>query len=118
MLDIQIVYRDLKSQIALMRVVNKINRIINSRQSRKLNLAQQIEIDCYSKIRFLRRRLMSLLQIFYSQKRSIVSIKRTLLYNYYRQVYQVYCNLKRQYKKVLLIEIKKKYKKKQSIIDI
>lgn len=118
MSDIQIIYRDLNLQIALMRAANRMSRTIDSRRLRKLSFAQQIEIDRYSKIRFLRRRLKSLLQILQDQKRSIVSIKGTLLYDYYRQVYQVYRNLKRRHKKALLIEIKEKYKKKQPIIDI
>ena len=40
------------------------------------------------------------------------------MYDHYRQVYQVHRNFKRRHEKTLLIEIKKRYKKKQSIIDI
>jgi hypothetical protein len=64
MSDTQIVYRDLKSQIVLMRVVSKMSRTIDFRRSRKLNFAQQTEIDRYSNVRLLRRRLKSLLQNF------------------------------------------------------
>jgi len=53
MLNTQIVYRDLKSQIALMRVASEMSRIIDSRQSRKLNLAQQAKIDHYLIVRLL-----------------------------------------------------------------
>ena len=87
MSNTQIVYRDLKSQTILMRIVNEMNRIIDFRRSRKLNFAQQIEIDRYSNVKFLRRRLKSLLQIFQDQKRFIVNVKETLLYDYYRQIY-------------------------------
>ena len=47
-----------------MRVVNDINCTIDFRRLKKLNVAQQIKVDYYSKINFFRRRLKSLLQIF------------------------------------------------------
>ena len=118
MFDTQIVYRNLKLQIVLMRIVNEINRTIDFRRSRKLNFAQQIEIDYYSNVKLLRRKLKSMLQTFQNQKRFIVNIKIILLYDHYRQIYQIHRNLKRRYEKILLTKIKKKYKKKQSMIDI
>ena len=78
-----------------MRVVNDMNRTINSRRSRKLNIAQQIKIDRHLKMSFLCRRLKSLLQIFQNRKCFIVSTKETSLYDYYRQVYKAHRNLKR-----------------------
>ncbi len=118
MLDTQIVYRDLKSQIALMRAASEMSRTIDSRRSRKLNLAQQAKVDRHSKVRLLRRRLKFLLQTFQDQKRSIVVAKGTPLYDQYRQIYQAHRNLRRRHEKTLLIEIKKRYKKKQLMIDI
>lgn len=118
MFNTQIAYRNLKSQTILMRIANEINRIIDFRRSKKLNFAQQIEIDRYSNVKFLRRKVKSLLQIFQDQKRFIVNVKKTFLYDYYRQVYQAHRNLKRRHEKTFLMKVKKKYKKKQSIIDI
>ena len=118
MFDTQIVYRDLKSQTILMQIVNEMNRTIDFRRSRKLNLAQQIEIDRYSNVKLLRRRLKSLLQNFQNQKRFIVNVKKILIYDHYRQIYQVHRNLRRRHEKIFLTKIKKRYKKKQSMIDI
>ena len=118
MFNTQVVYRNLKSQTVLMRVVNEMSRIIDFRRSKKLNLAQQTEIDRYSNVKLLRRKLRSLLQTFKNQKRFIVSLKKTFLYDYYRQAYQAHRNLKRRYEKILLTKIKERYKKNQSIIDI
>ena len=83
----QIVYRDLKLQTTLMRIVNKINRTIDSRQLKKFNFAQQIKINRYSNVKILRRKFKSLLQIFQNQKRFIVNVKKIFLYDYYRQIY-------------------------------
>ena len=44
--------------------------------------------------------------------------KETPLYNHYRQTYQAHRNLRRRHKKTLLAEVKKRYKKEQSVIDI
>jgi len=49
---------------------------------------------------------------------SIASTKGTSLYDHYRQAYQAHRNLKRRHEKALLIEVKKRYKKEQSMIDI
>ena len=49
---------------------------------------------------------------FYRQR------QKKFLYDHYRQVYQAHRNLKRRHEKILLTKIKKKYKKKQSMIDI
>ena len=84
MFDTQTVYRDLKSQIALMRVVSEMSRTIDSRRSRKLSFAQQVKIDRYSNVKLLRRRLKSLLQTFQDQKRFITSVKEISLYHHYR----------------------------------
>jgi hypothetical protein len=94
------------------------SRTIDSRRSRQLNLAQKKEIDRHFEVRLLRRRLKSLQQTFHNQKRSIASTKKTSLYDHYRQAYQAHRNLKRRHQKTLLIKIKKRYKKKQSMIDI
>ena len=118
MLNTQVVYRDLKSQTTLMRAVSEINRTIDPRQSKKFNFAQQTKINRYPNVKLLRQKLKLLLQTFRNQKRFIVSAKETFLYNHYRQAYQAYCNLKRQYKKVFLTKIKQRYKKEQSMIDI
>ena len=118
MLDTQAAYRDLKSQIALMRVASGMSRTIDSRRSRKLNLAQQVEVTRYSNVRLSRRRLRSLLQTFRDQKRSIVSTKGILIYDHYRQTYQAHRNLKRRHEKALLTKVKERYKKEQLVIDI
>ena len=47
-----------------MRIVNKMNRIIDFRRSKKLNFAQQTKIDHHAKMKLLRRKLKSLLQTF------------------------------------------------------
>ena len=87
MSNTQIVYRDLKLQTILMRIVNEINRTIDSRQLKKFNFAQQIKINRYSNVKILRRKFKSLLQIFQNQKRFIVNVKKIFLYDYYRQIY-------------------------------
>ncbi|KAL8818268.1 MAG: hypothetical protein Q9223_003059, partial [Gallowayella weberi] len=116
--DTQAVYRGLKPQTALMRVASGMSRTIDPRRPRKLNLAQQAEVDRHPEVRLLARRLKSLLQTFRDQKRSIASTKGTLLYDHYRQVYQAHRNLKRRCEKALLTEVKERYKKEQPVIDI
>ena len=78
MFDTQIVYRDLKSQIVLMRIVNEMNRTIDIRRLKKFNFAQQTEIIRYSNVKFLRRKLKSLLQTFRNQKLFIVNTKKKI----------------------------------------
>ncbi|KAL9581459.1 MAG: hypothetical protein Q9203_005884, partial [Teloschistes exilis] len=99
-------YRGLKPQTALMRAASGMSRTIDPRRPRKLNLAQQAEVDRHPEVKLLRRRRKSLLQAFRDQKRSIASTKGTLLYDHYRQVYQAHRNLKRRYEKALLTEVK------------
>ena len=94
-----------------MRAASGISRIIDPRRPRKLSLAQKVEIDRHPEVKLLYRRLKTLLYTFQDQKRSIANIKGTPLYNYYRQAYQAYRNLKRRLEKALLIEIKERYKK-------
>ncbi|KAL8809508.1 MAG: hypothetical protein Q9223_007917, partial [Gallowayella weberi] len=116
--DTQAAYRGLKPQTALMRAASGMSRTIDPRRPRKLNLAQQAEVDCHPEVRLLHRRLKSLLQIFQKQKRSIASTKGTLLYHRYRQAYQAHRNLRRRHEKALLTEVKERYKKEQPVIDI
>ncbi|KAG8531621.1 uncharacterized protein KY384_003252 [Bacidia gigantensis] len=52
------------------------------------------------------------------QKGSIASTKGAPLYNHYRRTYQSHRNLRRRHKKVLLTEVKERYKKEQPVIDI
>lgn len=40
------------------------------------------------------------------------------MHNHYRQAYQAYRNLKGRHKKALLIEVKKRYKQEQPVINI
>lgn len=116
--DIQAAYRGLKPQTALMRAANGMSRKIDPRRPRKLSLAQKAEVDRHPEVRLLRRRLKSLLQTFSDQKRSIVSMRGTPLYNHYRQAYQAHRNLKRRLEKALLTEIKERYKREQPVTDI
>ncbi|KAL8799611.1 MAG: hypothetical protein Q9182_005762 [Xanthomendoza sp. 2 TL-2023] len=116
--DTQAAYRGLRPQTALMRAASGMSRTIAPRRPRKLNLAQQAEVDRHPEVRLLRRRLKSLLQTFRDQKRSIASIKGTLLYSHYRQTYQALRNLRRRHEKALLTEVKERYKKEQPVIDI
>ena len=90
MFDKQIVYRDLKLQIVLMRIVDEMNCTIDFRRSKKFNFAQQIEIIRYLNVKFLFRKLKSLLQIFRNQKRFIVNTKKFFVYDYYRQIYRIH----------------------------
>ena len=114
--DTQAAYRGLKPQTALMRAASGMSRTIDPRRPRKLSLAQKADVDRHPEVRLLRRRLKSLLQTF--QKRSIASMKGTLLYNRYRQTYQAHRNLKRRLENALFIEVKERYKKEQPVIDI
>ena len=114
----QAAYRGLKPQTALIRTASGMSRTIDPRRPRKLNLAQQAEVDRHPEVRLLRRRRKSLLQIFRDQKRSIANTKGTLLHNDYRRTYQAHRNLRRRHKKALLTEVKEKYKKEQPVIDI
>ncbi len=116
--DTQAAYRGLRPQTALMRAASGMSRTIDPRRPRKLNLAQQAEVDRHPEVRLLRRRLKLLLQNFQEQKRSIASMKGTPLYDNYRQVYQAHRNLKRRYEKALLIKVKERYKREQPVIDI
>ncbi len=116
--DTQAAYRGLKSQTALMRAASGMSRTIDPRRPRRLNLAQQAEVDRHPEVRLVRRRLKSLLQTFQDQKRSIASAKGTPLYDHYRQAYQAHRNLRRRNEKTLLTEVKERYKKEQPVIDI
>jgi len=116
--DTQAAYRGLKPQTALMRAASGMSRTIDPRRPRRLNLAQQAEVDRHPEVRLLRRRLKLLLQTFQDQKRSIASAKGTPLYNHYRQAYQAHRNLRRRHEKALLTEVKERYKKEQPVIDI
>lgn len=60
-----------------MRAASGISRTIDPGRPRKLNLAQQIEVDRHPEVRLLRRRLKLLQQIFQDRKRSIASAKGT-----------------------------------------
>lgn len=116
--DTQAAYRGLKPQTALMRAASGMSRTIDPRRPRKLSLAQKAEVDRHPEVRLLRRRLKSLLQTFSDQKRSIAGIKGTPLHHHYRQAYRAHRNLKRRLEKVLLKEVKERYKKEQPVIDI
>jgi len=116
--DTHAAYRGLKPQTALMRAASGMIRTIDPRRPRRLNLAQQAEVDRHPEVRLLRRRLKSLLQTFQDQKRSIASAKGTPLYDHYRQAYQAHRNLRRRNEKALLTEVKERYKKEQPVIDI
>ena len=59
--DTQAAYRGLKPQTALMRAASGMSHTIDLRQPRKLNLAQQAEVDRHPEARLLRRRLKLLL---------------------------------------------------------
>ena len=116
--DTQAVYRGLKPQIALMRVASGMSRTIDPRRPRKLNVAQQAEVDRHPEVSLLRRRLKSLLRVFQDRKCSIASTKGTPLYDHYRQAYKAHRNLRRRQEKALLIQVKERYKKEQPVIDI
>ena len=116
--DTQAAYRGLKPQTALMRVASGMSRTIDPRRPRKLNLAQQAEVDRHPEVSLLRRRLKSLLRTFQDQKRSIASMKGTLLYDHYRQAYQAHRNLRRRHEKAFLTRVKERYKNEQPVIDI
>jgi len=116
--DTQAAYRSLKPQTALMRAASGMSRTIDARRPRKLNLAQQAELDRHPEVRLLRRRLKSQLKIFQDQKRSITSMRGTPLYKDYRQTYQAHRNTRRRHEKALLKEVKERYKKEQPVIDI
>ena len=116
--DTQAAYRGLKPQTALMRAASGMSRTIDPRRPRRLNLAQQAEVDRHPEVRLLRRRLKLLRQTFQDQKRSIASAKGTPLYDNYRQAYQAHRNLRRRHEKVLLTKVKERYKKEQPVIDI
>ncbi|KAL9594076.1 MAG: hypothetical protein Q9179_005568 [Wetmoreana sp. 5 TL-2023] len=73
--DTQAAYRGLKPQTALMRAASGMSRTIDPRRPRKLNIAQQAEVDRHPEVRLFRRKLKSLLQTFQNQKRSIASMK-------------------------------------------
>ncbi len=116
--DTQAAYRGLKPQTALMRVASGMSRTIDPRRPRKLSPAQQAEVDRHPEVRLLHRRLKSLLQTFQDRKCSIASTRGTPLHDHYRQAYQAHRNLKRRHERALLIEVKKRYKKEQPVIDI
>ena len=101
-----------------MRAASGMSRTIDPRRPRKLNLAQQAEVDRYSDVRLLHRRLRLLLQTFKDQKRSIASIKGTLLYDHYRKAYRAHRNLRRRHEKACLTDVKESYKMEQPVIDI
>ncbi|KAL8626093.1 hypothetical protein Q9189_008226 [Teloschistes chrysophthalmus] len=61
MLDTQAAYRGQRPQTALMRAASGMSRTIDPRRPRKLNLAQQTEVNRHPEVRLLRRRLKSLL---------------------------------------------------------
>ncbi|KAI4087622.1 MAG: hypothetical protein L6R37_008299 [Teloschistes peruensis] len=116
--DTQAAYRGLRPQTALIQAASGMSHTIDPRRPRKLNLAQQAEVDRHPDVRLLRWRLMLLLLTFRDQQRSIASMKRTLLYNHYRQTYQALRNLRRRDEKAILTEVKERYKKEQLVIDI
>lgn len=116
--DTQAAYRGLKPQTALMRAASGMSRTIDPRRPRKLNLAQQAEVDRHPEVRLLRRQLKSLRRAIQDQKRSIANMKGTPLYDHYRRAYQAHRNLRRRHKKALLTEVKERYKKEQPVIDI
>ncbi|KAL8639991.1 MAG: hypothetical protein Q9228_003047 [Teloschistes exilis] len=116
--DTQAAIGGLRPQTALIRAVSGMSRTIDPRRPRKLNLAQQAEVDRHPEVRLLHRRLKSLLQTFRDQKRSVVSMKGTLLYSHYRQTYQALRNLRRRHEKALLTEIKERYKKEQPGLSV
>ena len=116
--DTQAAYRGLKPQTVLMRAASEMSRTIDPRRPRKLNLAQQIEVDRHPEVRLLGQRLKLLQRIFQDRKRSIASAKGTPLYDQYRRVYQAHRNLRRRHEKALLTEVKERYKKEQPVIDI
>ena len=116
--DTHAAYRGLKPQTALMRAAGGMSRTIDPRRPRRLDPAQQAEVDRHPEVRLLHRRLKSLLQTFQDQKRSITSAKGTPLYDQYRQAYQAHRNLRRRHQKALLMEVKERYKKEQPVIDI
>lgn len=62
--DTQAAYRGLKPQTALMRAASGMSRTIDPRWPKRLNLAQQAEVDRYPEVRRLRRRLKLLLHTF------------------------------------------------------
>ncbi|KAI4219268.1 MAG: hypothetical protein L6R40_008730, partial [Gallowayella cf. fulva] len=114
----QFVARPGMHKTALMRTASGMSRTIDPRRPRKLNLAQQAEVDRHPEVRLLRRRLKSLLQTFQKQKCSIASTKGTPLLDHYPRAYQAHRNTKRRHKKTLLMEVKERYKKEQPVINI
>lgn len=118
MLDTQVVYRDLKSQIALMRATNELNRIIDSRRLKRLTIAQQAKIRRHFEIHLLHQKLQSLRRIFRNHKQFISNMKETSLYHEYRKIYLVHRNAIRRREQKFLKKIIARYKIKQSIIDI
>ena len=116
--DTQAAYRGLKPQTALMRAASGMSRTIDPRRPRKLNLAQETEVDRHPEVKVLRRRLKSLLRTFRERKCSITSMKGTLLHDQYQQAYHAHRNTRRRHQKALLTEVKERYKKEQPVIDI
>ena len=114
----QAAYRGLKPQTNLMRAASGMSRTIDPRRPRRLNVAQQAEVDRHPEVRLLRRRLKLLLQTFQEQKRSIARTKGSPLYDHYRQTYQAHRNSKRRHEKALLMEVRERYKKEQPVIDL
>ena len=108
--DTQAAYRGLKPQTALIRAAGKISRTIEPRRPRKLTPAQQAEVDRYPEVRLLQR--------IRDQKRSVAGGRGTLSYEQYQRAYWAYRNSRRRRKKAFLIEVKKRYKKEQPVIDI
>lgn len=118
MLDTQAIYRNLKSQITLMRATSELSRIIDSRRLKRFTIAQQIEIRRHFEIHLLYQRLQSLRRIFRNHKQFISNMKKTSLYHEYRKIYLVYRNAIRRREQEFLKKIIARYKMKQSIIDI
>lgn len=101
-----------------MRVISEMSCTINHRRSQRLEAAQKSKIDHHSEMRFLRWRLRSMKKVFQDQKRIMISIKNTFVYKKYQKVYRAHRNKKWRYEKSLLKEIKARYKREQSMINI
>ena len=101
-----------------MRAASGMSRTIDRRRPRKLNVAQQAEVNRHPEVKLLRRRQMKLKESIRDEHGPIVNMKGTSVYNKYRKAYYDFRNTKRRHEKALLNEIKTRYKREQPVIDI
>lgn len=116
--DTQAAYRGLEPQTVLMRAASGMSRTIDRRRPRKLNAAQQSEVDRHPEVKLLRRAQTRLKLFIKREYGPIVSMKGTSIYDNYQRAYHDHRNTRRRHGKVLLKEVKARYKREQPVIDI